>query len=72
MSEYNIGEIILEVNGKCSRFSEEYPKCGRFYKTIQMPLFYHKRRRFPANTGELECVWPKIQCEFLYVDLSIP
>ena len=52
------------IGGKCSRFSEEYPKCERFYKTIQMPLFYHKRRRFPANTGELECVWPKIQCEF--------
>ena len=22
--------------GKCGRFSEEYPKCGKFYKTIYM------------------------------------
>ena len=49
--------------GKCRRFSEEHPKCGRFYKTIYMPLLYHKHRRLPVNTRELECIWPKMQWE---------
>ena len=49
---------------KCWRFSEEYPKCGRFYKT--MPPFYHKRRTLPANNGRLECIWPKMQCKILF------
>ena len=31
-----------------------------------MPPFYHKRRRLPANTGELECIWPKMQCEIFF------
>ena len=46
-------ETKYKSGGKWERFSEEYPKCGRFYKTIQMPLLYHKRRRLSANTEEL-------------------
>ena len=47
-------ETKFNGGGKCGRFSEKYPKCGRFYKTVYMLLLYYKRRRLSANTEELE------------------
>ena len=46
MSEYmlcvDIKTNVVTCNdkneGKCGRFSEEYSKCGRFYKTTEMRL----------------------------------
>ena len=31
--------------------------CGRYDKTIEMWLIYHKFSRLPANTGELGAVY---------------
>ena len=56
--------------GKCGRFSEEYLKCGRFYKTIYMRLIYHKCWRLPTNTGELEFMAWDAMLRFFYNDLS--
>ena len=47
--------------GKCARFSEEHPKCERVYKTI------YKIIRLLANTGELDCVWPKMLREKFFM-----
>ena len=60
MSEYMLHVHVKSVTwnnksgGKCERFSEKYLKCGRSYKTIWIPLLYHKYRKLPTNTGELE------------------
>ena len=56
--------------GKCERFPEEYPKCERFYKKIQVQSLFHKCRKLQAITRELECMaWDVLQKVF-YIDLS--
>ena len=49
----NVIKLNNKSGGICGKFSEDYPKCGRFYKTIKMPLLYYKRRRLRDNVGEL-------------------
>ena len=63
----NVATWNNKNGGKSGRFSEEYPKCWRFYKAMLKPLLYHKRRRFTANTGELKCMaWDVMRKFFLY------
>ena len=58
-------KMISKSGSKCGRLSEEYPKCGILYNKIWMQSLFHKYRRLPANTGELECMaWDVMQSFF--------
>ena len=51
-------ETKFKSGGKCVRFSEEYLKCGRFFKKIEMPQFYAAGDSRPILKNWN--VWPEI------------